>query len=210
MEPSWWLSWATGIDNIYHMTRCSGSSWSRDVMRQLMLIDVFQNRYYNYNHSQRRVHITDFCAQIHDPIDKAADYNLLDCTKGSRKGVDPVGQSKTQRGMNTRRIGTVTSPPATAVGVKCLSCKFWVLKCIQYVPHICWWRAFSRHLEWWALLLFSKFCQGTDSGSKEKPPSDISDLNITKRNLNLQHTLGKQVELSSQHALNRCPPTIWS
>ena len=33
--------------------------------------------------------------------------------------------------------------------------------------------------------LTSEFCQGTDSGSKEKPPSDISDLNMTKRNLNL-------------------------
>ena len=52
-----------------------------------------------------------------------------------------------------------------------------------------------------------KFRQGTDRGSKEKPPSDISDLDITKRNLNLQHALGKQVELSSQHALNRCPPS---
>lgn len=52
-----------------------------------------------------------------------------------------------------------------------------------------------------------KSCQGTDRGSKEKPPSDISDLNITKRNLNLQQGLGKQVELSSQHALNRCPPS---
>ena len=99
---------------------------------------------------------------------------------------------------------TVTSPPTTAAGVAgAFHANFGVLKCIQYVPHICWVTSILSP----SRVVFNKFCQGTDRGSKEKPPSDISDLNITKRNLNLQCALGKQVELSSQHALNRCPPS---
>lgn len=101
-------------------------------------------------------------------------------------------------------FSTVTSPPTTAVGVAgAFHANFRYSNVFSMFPTSAGWHAFCRHLEWWAL----KFCQGTDRGSKEKPPSDISDLNITKRNLNLQRALGKQVELSSHHALNRCPPS---